>query len=141
MIIKIIPEEGDKNITEVEHHNVQEFFMFGNKKDENGDFIDFHDWRGGYRNLMGSLAYFSEVIKDERAQSVNRPKQNSIVKEMKLHPPTKDIIVEEEKDNVINLQKHLNDVASQERISPEEAEEIANKMMDEDAASEATLED
>jgi len=94
MIIKIIPEEGEK-VTEVEHHNVKEFFIFGNKKDTDGDFVDFHDWKGSYRYLMGSLAYFNETIKDEKTN----PSMQQVppqAKEIKLAPPTEDIEVESE---------------------------------------------
>jgi len=154
MIIKIIPEEGDVGVTEVEHTNVKEFFMFGTKKKENGDFIDFHDWRGGYGTLIPRLAYFEEVIKDERVQSRNNNlQQNSIVKEIKLTPPTEDIEVENEIDNVINLKAHLNteadktdkaDKANKAKVSPSEAKKIANEMLEiekDKDASEATLED
>jgi hypothetical protein len=70
MIIKIIPEtDEEKNIVqEVEHTKIKEFFIFGNKKDNDGDILDFHDWHGSYRFLLGSLAYFQDVISHERAQ-------------------------------------------------------------------------
>ena len=93
MIIKIIPEEGETHIQEVEHKHIHDFFMFGNKKDADGDFVDFHDWKGSYRYLMSSLAYFNEVIKDERTTSSTSTQNpvNVIKSEIELKPPTKDI--------------------------------------------------
>ena len=67
MIIKIIPE-GDiekRKIKAVEHKGVKEFFIFGNKKEEDGDLIDFHDWNAGFRYLIGSLSYFNTMIENE----------------------------------------------------------------------------
>ncbi|MFA5312903.1 MAG: hypothetical protein WC375_06230 [Methanomassiliicoccales archaeon] len=68
MIIKIIPENDKEKayISEVEHKNVKEFFIFGNKQDTDGDLLDFHDWHGSYRFLLGSLGYFTTIISDER---------------------------------------------------------------------------
>ena len=65
MIIKIIPEEGD-HIKEEEHLNVKEFFLFGNKKDQDGALIDFHIWSGQYRYLTGSLHYFDDLLRQEQ---------------------------------------------------------------------------
>jgi hypothetical protein len=74
MIIKIIPEtEMEKaKVNEVEHYGVSEFFIFGNKRDEGGDLIDFHDWKGGYRYLVGSLYYFLKLISGEQKEKHNR---------------------------------------------------------------------
>ena len=68
MIIKIIPEtEIEKaKIQETEHYNVKEFLIFGNKKDSDSELIDFHDWAGSYRYLLGSLYYFSNFLADEQ---------------------------------------------------------------------------
>lgn len=78
MIIKIIPEENE-HIKPVEHTNVKEFFIFGNKKDEENTSIDFHDWSGQYRYLLGSLTYFQELIRMEmnsdNSESKNIPSQ------------------------------------------------------------------
>jgi hypothetical protein len=65
MIIKIIPE-GAETIKKVEHKGVKEFFIMGNKIDPDGSLIDYHDWSGSYRYLVGSLKYFAEVLNDER---------------------------------------------------------------------------
>lgn len=64
MIIKIIPETDmeKRRVKEVEHAGIKEFFMFGNKKENDGDLVDFHDWTGGYRYLIGSLEYFKAQI-------------------------------------------------------------------------------
>jgi len=70
MIIKVIPENDQERrmVQDVEHIRVKEFFMFGTKKDKDGDLLDFHDWHGSYRFLIGSLAYFSDVISSERSR-------------------------------------------------------------------------
>lgn len=67
MIIKITPENDEERgrIQEVEHVGVKEFFIFGNKKDTDSDLIDFHDWNGSYRYLVGSLYYFTNMLSDE----------------------------------------------------------------------------
>jgi len=75
MIIKIIPEKGETHIKEVEHHNIKEFLIFGNKKDADGELIDFHDWSGQYRYLIGSLYYFQGMLANEQSgkSTSNRP--------------------------------------------------------------------
>ena len=94
MIIKIIREEGDNKVTEVEHHNVKEFFILGNKKDDNGDTLDFHDWKGSPRYLLSSLLYHMETIKDEAA--FNRRQASVPAPKMELlKSPIKDTVVEE----------------------------------------------
>lgn len=112
MIIKIIPEEGEDHIQEIEHKNIHEFFIFGNKKDEDGDFADFHDWKGSYRYLLGSLAYFSEEIKDEKkASSQSTPSniKNVVKPQIEIKPPTEDVEdVEEDADNIIPLDPKIN---------------------------------
>jgi len=65
MIIKIIPEENE-SIKEVEHHNVKDFFMFGNKLDNDERLIDFHDWSGQYRYLISNISHFLEEVKAEK---------------------------------------------------------------------------
>jgi len=76
MIIKIMPENDIERakMKEVEHTGVKEFFIFGNKKDSESDLIDFHDWSGSYRYLVGSLYYFTGLLADEQAgKSANSP--------------------------------------------------------------------
>ena len=74
MIIKVIPETAEeaKAFTATEHSGVKEFFMCGVEQDEEGHVSEFHDWKGGYKFLIGNLAYYKEVIADER-----RSKQTS----------------------------------------------------------------
>lgn len=74
MIIKVIPESAaeKKNMQEVEHRNVREFFMIGNKKDSDDELIDFHDWSGSYRYLIGSLYYFLGHIKCEHGRQLTQ---------------------------------------------------------------------
>jgi hypothetical protein len=74
MIIKIIPENDEEknrfqecfSASEISHSGVKEYFVFGNKADVNGQLIDFHEWTGSPRYLMGNLRYFFEVVNDER---------------------------------------------------------------------------
>ena len=90
MIIKFIPEtEAEKeeaaknNIEEVVHYNVKEFLVFGNKIDEEGDMSDFHEWKGSYRYLLGSMEYFSNVINDSRRENeLGRNKEARHLKNM-----------------------------------------------------------
>jgi len=81
MIIKVIPEEGE-TIKEVEHKGVKEFFMFGNKSDNDGILIDFHDWTGQYRYLISNLYWFQDVLTEEK-KSKGRP----VDKEMDFKAP------------------------------------------------------
>lgn len=86
MIIKIIPENDIEraNIQAVEHTGIKEFFIFGNKKDREGDVVDFHDWRGSYRYLEGSIYYFLDVISEER-----KFKSTNMEREIDLRPQAK----------------------------------------------------
>jgi hypothetical protein len=74
MIIKVIPEtDAEKQrMQEVEHKGVRDFLMFGNKRDENYNLIDFHDWSGSYRYLEGSLYYFLTNITEEKQMKFRR---------------------------------------------------------------------
>jgi len=72
MIVKIIPEEGD-NVSEVEHHGVKDFFLCGFKETEDGT-EDFHDWRGGYKFLIGNLFYFLNKIQGEEESKTGKSK-------------------------------------------------------------------
>ena len=83
MIIKIIPETEQeiknyekKGISEVEHCGVREFMMFGNKVDSEGDMVDFHEWTGSYRYLMGGLDYFYQTMNDNRRGKTTSPQMN-----------------------------------------------------------------
>jgi len=77
MLIKIIPEtDAEKaKMKKVEHSGINEFFLFGNKKDDDGELVDFHDWTGAYRYLIGSLYYFLGFVEsEEMAKSTNARK-------------------------------------------------------------------
>jgi hypothetical protein len=81
MIIKIKPENDAEKarIQEVEHVGVKEFFIFGSKKDSDGESIDFHDWSGSYRYLIGSLHYFVHSLSDEQSgKSANAPTEINV---------------------------------------------------------------
>ena len=70
MKIVITPEtEAEKKkVKAVEHTNVKEFFIFGNKGDDESDLVDFHDWSAGRRYMVYSLEYFKSVILAEEKQ-------------------------------------------------------------------------
>ena len=89
MIIKIIPEtQAEKEkIQEAEHHNVREFLIFGNKKDADGELIDFHDWSGSYRYLLGSIHYFSNFIAGEQNSKSGRGPELQLQPKMASQPP------------------------------------------------------
>ena len=85
MLIKLIPEtevekKRFKGLEEVEHLNVKEYFFVGNKIDGDGAVVEFHEWTGPYRFLLGTLSYFYEIINDERRRSA---KQDAV----ELPPP------------------------------------------------------
>jgi hypothetical protein len=86
MKIKIIPEtEAEKRaVKTVEHTGVNNFFIFGNKKDKEGDLIDFHDWTGSYRYLEGSLYHFLTTITEEKKSKMARDRMGG---ELTLRPP------------------------------------------------------
>ena len=69
MRIKII-SEGNDGVESIEHEDVGEFFIFGNKKDEDGTIVNFHDWKGSFRYLIGSLYHFMKQVELERNQQV-----------------------------------------------------------------------
>ena len=117
MIIKIIPEKSDIGITAVEHHNVKEFFILGNKTDKDGDTVDFHDWKGGTVNLLTGILYQVDCLKDER-DGRNKPSVSPtqvIRDQIKLDPPTiSDDDREEVIDNIINLKPEVKEEAKEE---------------------------
>jgi len=80
MIIKVIPETAAEKarMKEVEHTGVKEFFMFGNKLDADNDLVDFHDWTGGYKMLIGNLAYFQNFIINEERNSMEKSRTAEI---------------------------------------------------------------
>jgi len=86
MIIKLIPETDEERTRFIEnfqsaelvHSGIKEFFIFGNKLLADSQLIDFHEWSGNPRYLMGNLSYFYEVVNDERRakdRSSQKPKQ------------------------------------------------------------------
>ena len=80
MIIQIIPEtEQEKlNMEIVEHRGVREFMVFGNRVSDDGMLIDFHEWAGGYRYLIGSLHYFANIVDEERKNRAEFAKTGSV---------------------------------------------------------------
>ena len=74
MKIKITPENDmeRQRVKEVIHTGVQDFFIMGNKKNEDG-LEDFSDWKGSFRFLIGSLYYFLNQITEEQNIKKNAP--------------------------------------------------------------------
>ena len=72
MIIKLIPETEEERATlnELEYSDVIEYFVFGSRKDAEGQIVDFHNWRGNHRYLMGSLDFYYNVVDDERRSRI-----------------------------------------------------------------------
>lgn len=68
MIVKLIPENDveKSKMKTIEHKGVRNFFMFGIKKEQDGDMRDFHDWNGDFKFLIGNLRYFETVITNEQ---------------------------------------------------------------------------
>lgn len=56
----------------VEHLNVKEYFLAGNKLDPEGSIVDYHEWNGGFRFLIGTLGYFYEVVNDDRRKAAKQ---------------------------------------------------------------------
>ena len=80
MIIRMSPENEEEKkkfvakfkTDEVVHTGVMDYFIFGNKIDADNEVVDFHEWKGGYRYLLGSLDYYYNIVNDERrAPTVN----------------------------------------------------------------------
>jgi len=80
MIIKVIPETlaEKKRVKEIEYTGVKEFFMFGNRKDSDGSFIDFQEWSGSYRYLIGSVHYFTDFLLDEQRNKTSQTAELNI---------------------------------------------------------------
>ena len=81
MRITLTPENDmeRQNYKEVVHEGVREFFMFGNKLNEETGPEDFQDWKSGYRYLIGSLSFFLNQIKEEcnaKARTQNGPEMD-----------------------------------------------------------------
>jgi len=98
MIIKITPEEGETNIKEVEHTGVKDFFIFGNKQEESGGFVDFHDWSGSHKFLIPNLASFKEMIQCDMIMQASGklPQQPPQIQDLKLADLPTNLPVEEE---------------------------------------------
>ena len=82
MKIKIIPETKEekenfeaKGLNSIEHKGVKEYFFFGNKQSVTRS-EEFLEWNGSYRYLIGSLAYFFELIKINIGNSYTYAEEN-----------------------------------------------------------------
>ena len=123
MIIKIMPENDieRQRIQAVEHTGVKEFFIFGNKKDKDGDLIDFHDWTGSYRYLEGSLYHFLTTITEEKKVKSKKRNENEIdiippkQSQTKIPQLTKRGKVNEDNVQVINVEN----LENKEPLPPE----------------------
>ena len=123
MIIKIMPENDieRQRIQAVEHTGVKEFFIFGNKKDKDGDLIDFHDWTGSYRYLEGSLYHFLTTITEEKKVRSKKRNENEIdiippkQSQTKIPQLTKRGKVNEDNVQVINVEN----LENKEPLPPE----------------------
>ena len=100
MLIRIIPETDSEKLRfqEEEHSGVIEFFIMGNKKDEDKDVVDFHRWTGAYRYLIGSLYFFLQSLIEEQRlkqaddrQEAGKPKKG-FMKNIKVDKPQFQVI-------------------------------------------------
>lgn len=96
MIIKFIAEtELERKrfggAETVEHTNVKEYFIVGNKIDSEGSIVDYHEWNGSFRYLLGTLRYFYELINDDRRNALRSEDSElpSITKGSKFIPMIK----------------------------------------------------
>jgi len=80
MLIRVIPEtDAEKaKFKEEEHHKVGEFLLFGNRKDADGNWVDFQVWDGSHRYLQGSLHFFLNKITEEINNSSRAEKGTEI---------------------------------------------------------------
>jgi hypothetical protein len=85
MIIKIIPENEFEK--EEEHTGVKEFFMFGNKQDEDGDLKDFHFWTGSYKFLEGNIYHYLTTITEEKNAKSRNKNEISLKPQGKIKTP------------------------------------------------------
>jgi len=89
MIIKLIPENDieKSRMRTVEHHGVKNLFMFGIKKEKDGDLKDFHDWNGDFKFLLSNLHYFTSIITEEQNYKIAKEreaKENEIALDPKM---------------------------------------------------------
>ena len=126
MIIKIIPETEKeieayalKGIEEVVQNGVKDFLIFGSKIDEDGEWADFHEWRGTPRYLMGPLNYFYQVMNDKRREQDRQPPVKLAKELTKDQPMVKrgSVLSEIQQLDLSKLQENAPDVSI-----PEEAE-------------------
>jgi len=87
MKIKITPETDleKQKYKEVTHKGVQDFFIVGNKRDED-EFEDFNDWKGSYKFLMGNLYYFLNKITEEQNFKEGAKMASEMAPEMDVKP-------------------------------------------------------
>jgi hypothetical protein len=83
MIIRLIAEnDAEKKRFNgaqfIEHKGVKEYFMAGNKLDAEDSLVDFHEWTGSYRYLLGTIMYFYELINDDRIKSYFQKQQENV---------------------------------------------------------------
>lgn len=73
MKIVLIPETEEEkvNFPPSEHEGISEFFLCG-KLNQEGKFLDFHDWRGSFRFLINSLSWHLEELQENRRQEIRR---------------------------------------------------------------------
>jgi hypothetical protein len=116
MIIRIIPEtEQEKaNMKRVEHTGIKEYFIFGNKVDEEGTLIDWHEWKSGYRYLIGSLHYYSQLIANEQKE-----KSSSGGKEITIKPMSNKKMIKFGESNNINIE-----IPKEQEMKPEEMGQV-----------------
>ncbi len=92
MIIKIIPETDAEKAKgkEVVLEGVKEYFLCGNRQDEEGTVVDFHQWHGSYKYLIGSLHFFHEEINDQRSIESDKKRSGGMMKKAPAFiPPEK----------------------------------------------------
>ena len=82
MKITITPETNEEReaFGIIEHTSVKEYFLFGNETDAEGSIVDFHDWKGSYRYLMGSLYFFLQSMESELSEGASSPPESQTIK-------------------------------------------------------------
>lgn len=113
MKIRFIPETAEEKSKSKpkDIEGVKEYLLFGNRKDEDGDLIDFHEWKGAYRYLLSGLDYFHTIINDERrnadpvlARHDNKMMKRGTIPSSNIETLDAQEIEPEQQDQIIDVQ-------------------------------------
>ena len=109
-------ELEQSQFSEQVYTGVQEIFMFGSMKNEEGTLDDFHYWKGNPRYLLGSLNYFYNEINDERRAKKFATQDDGITRQFKMrkdatidNPGIQVVELPEDQDQVEQVEDDIKD--------------------------------